>query len=237
MSVFIKWFPPSWIQIKADRKFLYIDPSYMRTHYLKHPKKIEFTKWPQPIDGLPEKLQKANLILVTHDHKDHAKDVTIDRLWKKTTRLVAPRRCKRKLGKDMTVIAAGQEIAFEDIKIKAVEAYNRKKSGTGKIWHPKGNGVGYLITLEDKRIYHAGDTDFIPEMKHLGHVDFALLPIGGTFTMDLNAAVQAALAIQPRFVIPIHHLKADPQKFKSKLEAKSDIQCALLQIGEPFCLC
>jgi L-ascorbate metabolism protein UlaG (beta-lactamase superfamily) len=136
----------------------------------------------------------------------------------------------------MAVIAAGQEIAHENIQVKAVEAYNQIKSSTGKIWHLKGSGVGYLITVEEKRIYHAGDTDFIPEMKQLGHVDLALLPIGGTYTMDLNAAVQAALAIQPQVVIPMHHLKANPQEFKIEIEAKSDIQCAVMQIGEPFFL-
>ena len=236
MPVSLKWFPPSWIQIKADGKIIYIDPAYLRSYYLKHPKKIEFTKWPQPIDGLPEKLEKADLILITHDHKDHAKDVTIQRLWKKNTRLCGPLRCQKKLKKDMVVMAAGQEIDDEDIHVKAVEAYNQKNADTAKIWHPQGNGVGYLITVADRRIYHAGDTDFIPEMKQLGHVDLALLPIGGTYTMDIDAAVQAALAIQPQRIIPIHHLKADPQKFRNKIESISDIACTILQIGEPFFL-
>ncbi len=236
MVVSLKWFPPSWVQIKADNKIIYIDPAYLRTYYLRHPNKIEFTKWPQPIDGLPEKLEKADLILVTHDHKDHAKDVTIQRLWEKNTGLFGPRRCQKKLAQDMTVITAGQKIAFEDIHVKAVEAYNQPKAGGDKIWHPKGNGIGYLITVQDRRIYHAGDTDFIPEMKQLGPVDLALLPIGGTYTMDLDAAVQAALTIQPRVVVPMHHLKADPQEFKTKIEAKSGIRCAILQIGEPFSL-
>ena len=236
MVVSIKWFPPSWIQIKVDRKIIYIDPAYLRTYYLKHPDKIEYTQWPDPIDGLPEKLEKADLILVTHDHKDHAKDVTIQRLWKQGTRMFGPRRSQAKLKKKMTVIAAGQEIAYEDIHIKAVEAYNQPKAGTGKIWHRQGSGVGYLINVGEKQIYHAGDTDFIPEMKELGHVDLALLPIGGTYTMDINAAVQAALAIGPQNVMPMHHLKADPQKFKNKIELNSDIGCTVLQIGEPFFL-
>ena len=60
MVVSIKWFPPSWIQIKADRKIIYIDPAYLRTYYLKHPDNIEYTKWPDPIDGLPEKPEKAD---------------------------------------------------------------------------------------------------------------------------------------------------------------------------------
>ena len=236
MSVLVKWFPPSWIQIKTDAKILYIDPSYMRTYYLKHPKKIEFTKWPDPIDGLPEKLEKADFILITHDHKDHAKDVTIERLWKKSTKLIAPRCCQNKLGKDMTVLAAGQEIDFGGIHIKAIEAYNQKKPGSNRIWHSRGRGVGYLISVEDRQIYHAGDTDFIPEMKQLGHVDLALLPIGGTYTMDVDAAVQASLCMQPEFVIPMHFLESDPQNFKQKIEANSNTRCTVLKIGESFCL-
>ncbi|MBW2412472.1 MAG: hypothetical protein JRF72_21945 [Deltaproteobacteria bacterium] len=55
MVVSIKWFPPAWIQIKADHRIIYIDPAYLRTYYLKHPDKIEYTQWPDPIDGLPEK--------------------------------------------------------------------------------------------------------------------------------------------------------------------------------------
>jgi L-ascorbate metabolism protein UlaG (beta-lactamase superfamily) len=120
----------------------------------------------------------------------------------------------------MTVIVAGQQIDLAGIHIKAVDAYNRKKSSTGKIWHSQGSGVGYLIVVEDKQIYHAGDTDFIPEMKQLGPVDLALLPIGGTYTM----------------VIPMHHLKANPQNFKKKIETNSDIHCAVLKIGESYCL-
>ena len=74
MSVSIKWFPPSWFQIKTHSVIIYIDPAYLRSYYKRYPKKIEFSRWPDPIDGLPEKLEKADLVLLTHDHKDHAKD-------------------------------------------------------------------------------------------------------------------------------------------------------------------
>ena len=60
MAVSLKWHPPAWVQIKADDIIIYIDPAYLRTYYLKHPGKIEFTKWPDPIDGLPQKLEKAD---------------------------------------------------------------------------------------------------------------------------------------------------------------------------------
>ena len=88
--------------------------------------------------------------------------------------------------------------------------------------------------MKGKTIYHAGDTDFIPEMKELSDVDVALLPIGGTFTMDIQEAVEAAIAIKPKIVIPMHNFKADPKEFKDKVEARSDIKVVPLKIGEVY---
>ena len=234
MTASIKWFPPSWFQIKTKGKTLYIDPAYLRTYFTKYPKKIDFSKWPDPIDGLPEELEKADMILLTHHHKDHCKSVTVNRLKDADTLVVAPKRCIKELGKDITVVAPGEEITLGDITIKAVDAYNTEQGSSTRKVHHKGNGVGYLITFGDKTIYHAGDTDFIPEMRELGDVDVALLPIGGTFTMDIQEAVDAAIAIQPNVVIPMHYLKAAPQEFKEKVEARSDIRAVPLQIGEVY---
>jgi len=136
------------------------------------------------------------------------------------------------------VIEAGEEITIDDVTLKAVEAYNiPRANSTKKVPHRKGNGVGYLMTLEDKTIYHAGDTDLIPEMGELGSVDVALLPIGGrTFTMDVQEAVEAAIAIKPKVAIPMHIFEADPWVFKSKVEARSDIEVVPLGIGEAYYL-
>lgn len=234
MPVTIKWFPPSWFQIKSNAKTIYIDPAYLRSYFSRYPNKIEFSKWPDPIDGLPEKLAKADLILVTHDHKDHAKDVTVKRLMRKDTLVVGPERCTQNLGKDIKVVKPGQEFNFKRIKIKIVDAYNTEKGNSTRKVHHKGNGVGYVLTIAGKTIYHAGDTDFIPEMKELGHVDVALLPIGGTFTMNLQEAVRAAKAIHPSIVIPMHRSKANPLDYKKKVETTSKIKVVPLQIGEAF---
>lgn len=234
MTIAIKWFPPSWIQIKVRHQIIYIDPAYLRTYYTKHPKKIEFSKWPDPIDGLPEELERGDIILFTHDHADHCKKITADRLRRKDTVVIGPERCRKKIGKDMRTIAPGEDIALGTITIKATHVYNTKEGSSTQKVHHKGNGVGYLITAEGKTIYHAGDTDFIPEMRQLGNIDAALLPIGGNFTMDIADAIDAAIAINPKVVIPMHHLKADPLQFKNKLEEKSDIKALLLQIGEIY---
>ena len=234
MPVTIKWFPPSWFQVKTSDLIIYIDPAYLRSYYTRYPKKIEFSKWPDPIDGLPEKLAKADLILVTHDHKDHAKGITIKRLRRKNTLVAGPGRCTKNLGTDIRVVEAGEQFDFKGIKIRVVEAYNTEKGNSTRKVHKKGNGVGYVLTVENKNIYHAGDTDFIPEMKKMGRVDIALLPIGGTFTMDLAEAVRTALAIKPAVVIPMHRNKADPHDFKKKVEKKSNIKVMPLKIGEVY---
>lgn len=234
MTITLKWFPPSWIQIKIDKKIIYIDPAYLRTYYTKYPKKFEFSKWPDPIDGLPEKLPKADIILITHDHADHCKKITVDRLRKKNTIVIGPKRCTKKIGDDLRVVEPGEEITLGKIKIRVTNAYNTAEGSSTHKVHHKGNGVGYLISAGGKTIYHAGDTDFIPEMKRLGHVDMALLPIGGTYTMDIGDAVKAVKAIKPEVVIPMHHLKTDPQEFKKKLEARSNVSALPLQIGEVY---
>ena len=83
IPIYIKWFPPSWFQIKAGNHIIYIDPAYLKTNFAHYPKKIEYSKWPDPIDGLPEELEKGDIILITHHHKDHCKSVTVNRLKKK----------------------------------------------------------------------------------------------------------------------------------------------------------
>lgn len=167
-SLSIKWFPPSWVQIRTGNKIIYIDPAYLRTNFAKYPKRIEFSRWPGPIDGLPEELEKGDVILVTHHHKDHCKNVTIKRLRRADTLVISPKRCIKELGEDIKIIEPGEEIILGDIKIKVVEAYNTEQGNSTKKVHHKGHGVGYLITLEGKTIYHAGDSDYIPEMNFFG---------------------------------------------------------------------
>ena len=234
MASYLKWFPPSWIQIKAENKIIYIDPAYLRTHFKHYPHKIEFSKWPNPIDGLPEALEKADIILFTHHHKDHCKRVTASRLRKADTLVVGTERCTKELGQDLKIIAPGEHITLGNIDIIAAHAYNTQNGNSTKKLHRKGIGIGYLLHLSGCTIYHAGDTDFIPEMKTLGNIDVALLPIGGTYTMDIQEAVDAAISIHPKIVIPIHHLKANPREFKNIVESKSDIKVKNLQIGEIY---
>lgn len=234
-SLSIRWFPPSWFQIKTKDKIIYIDPAWMRTLFTNYPKKIEFSTWPNPIDGLPEKdMEKADIILITHSHKDHCKQVTVNRLKHKNTLILAPMNCTKELGSDIRIINPGDEITSDNIKIKAVDAYNTPQGSSTRKVHKKGKCVGYILTIDGKKIYHAGDTDLIPEMKKIGEIDVAMLPIGGSFTMDADEAVDAALAIKPQIVIPMHFKKKEiPHAYRKKVEVKSHstISVVLLELG------
>ncbi|MGD2124481.1 MAG: MBL fold metallo-hydrolase [Desulfobacteraceae bacterium] len=236
MPISIKWFPPSWIQISAQNKLIFIDPAYLKTYFKDYPKRIEFSSWPDPIDGLPGELEKADLILVTHHHKDHCKRVTVERLRRPDTLVIAPKRCTKELSKDIKTIKPGERLSLDNMVIEAVQAYNTEQGSSTRKQHRKGEGIGYLIVIDGKTIYHAGDTDFIPEMRELGGVDVALLPIGGTFTMDIGEAAEAAIAINPKVLIPMHRFEVDPLKLADEIETRSDIKLIPLDIGETYCL-
>ena len=236
-SISIQFFQPSWFKIKTGSKIIYIDPAYLSKYYTMYPQKIDFTKWPDPIDGLPDRdLEKADLILISHHHKDHCKAVTVNRLKKTDTLIVAPKICTKELGENIMITKPGDKINVGKIEIETTFAYNTEQGSSTQKVHHKGECLGFLISVDGRRIYHAGDTDFITEMKNLGKVDVAMLPIGGTFTMNIEEAVQATDTIKPKVVIPMHNLKANPQEFKKKLEAKSNIDAIPLKIGEVYCL-
>jgi L-ascorbate metabolism protein UlaG (beta-lactamase superfamily) len=147
----------------------------------------------------------------------------------------APEDCVQKIKGKVKTLKVDEEAMVGDVKVKAVEAYNVKRfRSPGNPFHPKGFGVGYLITALGKTVYHAGDTDFIPEMKQLGHIDVALLPSGGTYTMDNSEAAEAALAINPAVVIPMHRWDTKPDEFKKVVQATSKIKVAVLEKGEEY---
>ena len=235
MVVLIKWFPPSWIQVKTKRQVLYIDPAYLRTNFTTYPKTIEYSRWPDPIDGLPEKLEKGDIILITHHHKDHCKNVTVRRLKKDKTQIFATKFCVKELGKEINIVKPGSEINVGDFLIKAIDAYNIKQAGKTKINHKKGNGVGYLLIIDGKIVYHAGDTDCIPEMVHLENIDVALIPIGGRdFTMGVSEALEAAKIINPKVVIPMHRYDSDLHQYKNLVGKDTTTKVELLDIGETY---
>ena len=213
MSVVIKWLGHASFQIKTDTKTIYVDPY-----------KGEYS-------------QKADLVLVTHSHFDHCDTLKINRAHKVDTVIIAPfplfLSCVNKIDGAVRKLKPGEQAIIGDIAVTAIEAYNLKRfKSLGNPWHPKGFGVGYLIGTEGKTIYHAGDTDFVPEMKQLGQVDVALLPTGDTYTMDNVDAAEASLAIRPNIVIPMHTQGKDIEIFKEKVETNSNTRVVALKENE-----
>jgi L-ascorbate metabolism protein UlaG (beta-lactamase superfamily) len=212
MVVSIKLLAHAGFQIKVNEKIIYVD-----------------------LEKYGEATEKADLVLVTHSHSDHCDPEKIKNVRKKDTVIIAPEDCVSKIGGSVKTLKSGEETSVGNIRVKAVEAYNYKRfRSPGNPFHPKGFGVGYLIMAEGKTIYHAGDTDFIPEMRQLSSVDVALLPSGGTYTMDNAEAADAAIAIKPKTVIPMHRWDTSPEEFKKKVEANSNVKVLILKEGEEY---
>jgi L-ascorbate metabolism protein UlaG (beta-lactamase superfamily) len=165
---------------------------------------------------------KADLILITHDHSDHASMADVAVIQKQDTVIVTIKTAAEKLSGQVKTVQPGEELTVKGIAIKTVPAYNLTKfRSPGVPFHPKDAGhVGYLITVKGVTIYHTGDSDFIPEMKGL-KPDVALLPVSGTYVMTAEEAVEAAGAIQPKVAVPMHVGEgigslSDAERFREK---------------------
>lgn len=148
---------------------------------------------------LREGLPKADLILVTHDHFDHCSAADIAKISKSGTVIVGPAAVAAKVG-GVRVIAAGGKLTLGDVALEAVPAYNLNKT-----FHPRSAGyLGFVVVIDGVRIYHAGDTDLIPEMESI-RADVTLVPVGGTYTMTAAEAASAVGMIDPRIAVPMHY--------------------------------
>jgi len=171
-------------------------------------------------------VEPADIILVSHEHFDHCSPADIQKVWRgrEGTAIVTDQSAARKLGEPLIALNPGEQTTVGETLIEAVPAYNLNKS-----FHPQRAGhLGFIVTLEGLRVYHAGDTDFIPEMRDF-EVDIALLPVSGTYVMDAGEAAQAALALGPRVAIPMHYgaivgSHEDAEKFRSLLAGKIRVE-------------
>ncbi|HUS70104.1 MAG TPA: MBL fold metallo-hydrolase [Anaerolineae bacterium] len=159
-------------------------------------------------------LEPADVICITHEHYDHCSPEDVDPIRREDTVVVAAESCRGKLEGDVRFVKAGDKVTIDDLVIEVIPAYN-----VNKRFHPReAGGVGYLLSVDGSRIYHAGDTDPIPEMEGLD-VDIALLPVSGVYVATAEEAVEAANKIGPKMVIPMHYgsivgSRADAERFK-----------------------
>jgi L-ascorbate metabolism protein UlaG (beta-lactamase superfamily) len=174
---------------------------------------------PYQIGGGPE----ADLILISHEHFDHCSPEDVEKIQGPGTVIVTEKDSADKLTGDVRVLKPGESVAVEGVKVRAVASYN-----TDKAFHPRQNNwLGFVLEMDGMSIYHAGDSDFIPEMKDLD-VDVALLPVSGTYVMTADQAIEAALAIKPRLAVPMHYGAIvggdqDAARFREALAGKIDV--------------
>jgi len=188
-SIDLRWLGHSGFRIKTGSgKVIYIDPY-----------KLKGDQWDW---------DKADYILITHSHYDHCSIEDIQKIAKDGTVVICTVDCQSKMRHidkkiDIKIAEIGEKYEFDEkrINIWPVPSYNINKTA-----HTiDENWVGYILESEGVHIYHAGDTDLIPEMKQFRNIDIALLPIGGTYTMNAGEAAKAAGIIRPKFAIPMHY--------------------------------
>lgn len=177
---FLKWIEHAGFLLTIGGKTVYIDPFQVR-----EPK-------------------SADMIFITHPHFDHLSMDDIKKLETPSTKFVATKDAAKTLGgRDVLAVEPGKDYQIDGISFSTVPAYNVKP--TRLMFHPKSNGwVGYVIDADGTKVYHAGDTDLTEEMRKV-EADIALIPMGGTYTMGLDEAIEAANAIKAQKVAPMHY--------------------------------
>ncbi len=188
------------VMFQLDHTVIYVDPYSQNTDYSKYP--------------------KADLILFTHDHGDHYDPKALKDLVTDKTLFVGPE-CMKERVKLYRQMANGDSMEWQGIGIQAVAAYNiESKKPDGTAFHPKGYGNGYIFTFGKLRVYVAGDTELIPEMKDLGPLDIAFLPKNQPYTMSDAMFVEAVKTVGAPVVYPVHYFEIDKEALQQAVGPK-----------------
>ena len=191
-------------------------------------KVIQVDPWGQLADY--GKLPKADLVLVTHEHRDHLDLKAIEAVRKDGTVILASETAAKQI-KGAVVMKNGDVKSVLDIPVEAVPAYNLvHMRSPGVPYHPKGAGNGYILTFASKRVYIAGDTENTPEMKAIKDIDAAFLPMNLPFTMTPEMAADAARAFRPKILYPYHFGETDVQKLATLLKDEKGIEVRIRQM-------
>lgn len=182
---------------------------------------------------------KADIIISTHDHQDHFDIRAIQQIKKRDTILVCVEESEQDIPEDIShdILKPNRRVKSHGKEIRGVPAYNVDKFRSPDVpYHPEGEGVGVIFELDGTRFYHAGDTDLIPEMDDFReeNIDVAFLPVGGTYTMDQEEAIEAIKAIRPGKVVPIHYgymeeTTLDADKFERDVRERTDSEPLILE--------
>jgi L-ascorbate metabolism protein UlaG (beta-lactamase superfamily) len=169
-------------------------------------------------------MPKADLILVTHEHRDHLDPAAIAAIRKESAVVILTARCAEQLSGGI-VMGNGEKRTVAGLSIEAVPAYNMvHKRPTGEPFHPKGGGNGYVLAFGDTRVYIAGDTENTPEMKQLKDIAVAFLPMNLPYTMTPEMVAEAAKAFRPRILYPYHFGNTDTSELVRLLAADQSIE-------------
>jgi len=189
---------------------------------------IHVDPWTKQADyaGLP----KADLILLTHEHRDHLDLEAIKAIRTDKTLIVLTEKCAAQVQGGL-VMANGEVKTVAGLRIEALPAYNLvHMRGPGQPYHPKGEGNGYVVTFGDKRVYIAGDTENTPEMKGLKDIDVAFLPMNLPYTMTPEMVADAARAFKPKVLYPYHFGETDTGKLVELLKDSPEIEVRLRRL-------
>jgi L-ascorbate metabolism protein UlaG (beta-lactamase superfamily) len=169
-------------------------------------------------------MPKADIILITHEHRDHLDPEAVQKIRTDSTIVVVTEKCAERV-ENAVVMKNGDMQILDGIKIEAVPAYNVvHMRSEGVPFHPKGEGNGYVLTLGDKRVYVAGDTENVPEMSGLEEIDIAFLPMNLPYTMTPEMTAAAAKAFKPKILYPYHFGDTDTSALVELLKDEKGIE-------------